>query len=401
MNDDRATRGKEWAESGGETRPGRVNDHYYGPVAGDGKDPAAPGASTRVPPRRPPGGRHVTAGSGQPGTAGRGSRDGVDPGAGTTSDGTRQGGSHRADSAASAKRKKRRSRSWWVELPILLVFALVLALIIKTFVVQAFFIPSSSMENTLDIGDKVLVNKLVYDFRSIHRGDIVVFNGDGSWNPVPAQPKPLLSRLWGAITGIFGTAPGVHDYIKRVIGLPGDHIVCCDALGRITVNGAPLNERSYLYPGNVPSAQRFNIVVPPGRLWVMGDHRAVSYDSRGHLSDPGHGTIPENRVVGRAFMIVAPVSRWRILPIPATFEQPKLAAGVVGNAVALAASPAGPLAAGFVGAVPLTLLERRLRRRRLRRRHARAGPGMGRPRSRGRVLPRCRLGGGLGCRRDR
>jgi signal peptidase I len=271
--------------------------------------------------------------------------------------------------------------SWWIELPILLVFALVLALLIKSFVVQAFYIPSSSMENTLEIGDKVLVNKLVYDFRPIHRGDIIVFNGDGSWDPVPAQTPPLLNRLWDSVAGLFGTAPGVHDYIKRVIGIPGDHVVCCNAHGQITVNGVPLSERSYLYPGNTPSTSPFNIVVPPGRLWVMGDHRAVSWDSRGHRTDPGNGTIPESHVVGRAFVIVAPISRWRILPIPATFEQPRLNAasaalaanpetsglgllqasgGSVPGALAL---PGAPAAAGLLVAMPLTLLQRRLRRR--------------------------------------
>jgi signal peptidase I len=236
----------------------------------------------------------------------------------------------------------------------------VLALLIKTFVIQAFYIPSSSMEPTLDIGDKVLVNKLIYDFRPIHRGDIVVFNGDGSWNP-PLPPKPPLVRLW--------------DYIKRVIGIPGDHVVCCNRKGQITVNGVALNEKSYLYPGNAPSAQPFNITVPPGRLWVMGDHRSVSYDSRGHLNDPGHGTIPESHVVGRAFMIIAPVSRWRILSIPATFEQPKL---VASNSALAVAAPVASLAMGFAGggrlplalgalvAVPLTWLQRRLRRRLVR-----------------------------------
>jgi signal peptidase I len=284
--------------------------------------------------------------------------------------------------------------SWWVELPILLVFALVLALLIKSFVVQAFFIPSSSMENTLEIGDKVLVNKLIYDFRPIHRGDIVVFNGDGSWEPTPAQTSPPLTRLWNSISGLFGTAPGVHDFIKRVIGVPGDHVACCNAHGQVTVNGVPLSEKSYLYPGNAPSAMRFNIVVPPGRLWVMGDHRAVSWDSRGHMSDPGDGTIPENHVVGRAFVIVAPISRWRILPIPATFEQPKLSAassaalaadpptaGVNmlrrsgGSALGALALPGAPAAAGLVAAVPLTLLQRRLRRRLAAGRRGQGGPG--------------------------
>jgi signal peptidase I len=280
------------------------------------------------------------------------------------------------------RRRRRKGMSWWVELPVLLVFALVLALLIKSFVVQAFYIPSSSMENTLEIGDKVLVNKLVYDFRSIHRGDVIVFNGDGSWDPVPAETASPLNRLWDSVTGLFGTAPGVHDFIKRVIGVPGDHVVCCTAHGQITVNGIPLSEKTYLYPGNSPSETPFNITVPRGRLWVMGDHRSVSWDSRGHRSDPGNGTIPEDHVVGRAFVIVAPISRWRILPIPATFEQPKLNAsgtsasgplrsGLVpvsgGSVLGALALPGAPAAAGLIGAMPLTLLQRRLRRRLSRR----------------------------------
>ena len=286
------------------------------------------------------------------------------------------GGTGGTDGAAAAgqrpAKKRSKSRSWWIELPILLVFALVLALIIKTFVVQAFFIPSSSMENTLEIGDKVLVNKMVYDFRAIHRGDIVVFNGEGSWDPMTSQTAPPLTRLWNSIIGLFGTAPGVHDYIKRVIGIPGDHVACCNAQGQITVNGVPLREKSYLYPGNAPSTIRFSVTVPPGRLWVMGDHRNVSYDSRGHQALPGNGTVPENKVVGRAFVIVAPVSRWRVLSIPATFQQPRLAqaagsAGPAGPAAlpALSAPVASavPLGSGLAGAIPLTWLQLRLRRR--------------------------------------
>jgi signal peptidase I len=303
------------------------------------------------------------------------------------------------------RRKRRPNMSWWVELPILLVFALVLALLIKSFVVQAFYIPSSSMENTLEIGDKVLVNKLVYDFRSIHRGDVVVFNGDGSWDPVPVQPAPLVSRFWNSVSGLFGTAPGVHDYIKRVIGVPGDRVACCNPRGQVTVNGVPLSEKGYLYPGDAPSEQRFSIVVPPGRLWVMGDHRSVSWDSRGHMTDPGNGTIPEDHVVGRAFVIVAPISRWRLLPIPSTFQQPRLTpaaamaadpapGGLRGlrmpaaSALGALALPGAPAAAGLIAALPLTLWQRRVRRRlrgRLRSGHgpARLRPGGGQGRGLG------------------
>jgi signal peptidase I len=291
----------------------------------------------------------------------------------------------------------KRRMSTWRELPILIVVALTIALVIKTFVVQPFFIPSSSMEDTLLIGDKVLVNKLVYHFRSIEPGDIIVFNGDGSWNPSPpASPPPsnfvvrayddTLGRLFHSVAGLFGTPVGQTDYIKRVIGTPGDRVMCCNAQGLVTVNGVPLHEQSYLYPGAAPSQIKFNIVVPPGRLWVMGDNRAVSDDSRLRMSDPGDGTIPENMVIGRAFVIVWPPSRWRILPIPSTFDQPGI--NGTGSAAARTAGPAAastvaastgadqllgakvapqasylPLAAGFLGAVPLTWLQRRARRR--------------------------------------
>jgi signal peptidase I len=288
--------------------------------------------------------------------------------------------------------RPRKRRSFWHEFPVLIVIALAIALIIKTFVVQAFYIPSSSMENTLDIGDKVLVNKLVYHFRSIQSGDIVVFNGDGSWEPepasTPASSDPLvrlydatLDPLFHSIIGLFGTAPGQTDFIKRVIGVPGDKVACCNASGDVTVNGVALHELSYLYPGNPPSLQKFSITVPPGRLWVMGDHRSVSWDSRGHMQDPGGGTIPENMVIGRAFMIVWPPSRWRFLPIPSTFGQHGIApasgsaaaAGPAGSVAAARAVAAGtvvapaapylPLETGFAAAVPLTWLQRRLRRR--------------------------------------
>jgi signal peptidase I len=275
-----------------------------------------------------------------------------------------------------SSQKRKQHGSFLRELPILIVIALALALVIKTYAFQAYYIPSGSMQNTLEIGDKVLVNKIVYHLRSIHRGDIVVFNGQGSWNPgpPPTTPNPF-DRLYHAVIGLFGAAPGQTDYIKRVIGVPGDHVSCCDAQGRVTVNGTPLNEKPYLYPGNLPSTIQFHIVVPAGRLWVMGDHRAVSDDSRDHSGYPGRGTIPENQVVGRAFWIVWPPGRWRELPIPATFQQPGLDPGRASTRRATAAdaipvvpaAPVVPLAAGFAGAVPLTWGQRRLRRRFLRR----------------------------------
>ncbi len=387
MNEERGIRDGQRAEAG---RPGGPGD----PGDGDGHRLTPPLTSAAAALASSPGPAGTAAGPGETGRGEAGPGETVPGEAGPGEAGPGEAGPAEAgpaEAAAGQGKRRAKGRSWWIELPILLAFALVLALLIKTFVVQAFFIPSSSMENTLEIGDKVLVNKLVYDFRPIHRGDIIVFNGDGSWYPAPAQSPPPLNRLWDSITGLFGTAPGVHDLIKRVIGLPGDHIACCDARGRVTVNGVPLNEKSYLYPGNAPSDVRFSVTVPPGRLWVMGDHRVVSWDSRGHQQDPGNGTIPEDKVVGRAFLIVAPIGRWRVLSIPATFQQPALSK----SAAALAASPVpfsaalpvagavitgplapvAPLGLGLAGAFPLTWLQFRLRRRVRRRRPARPGGG--------------------------
>ena len=222
----------------------------------------------------------------------------------------------------------------------LVVIALVLALVIKTFAIQAFFIPSASMENTLEIDDRVLINKLVYHLRPIHRGDIVVFDGTGSWDSEHRRPSSnIFSKAADELEGIVGISHDSSIYIKRVIGLPGDHVVCCNASGQITVNGVPLHRERYLYPGNQPSAQTFSVTVPPGRLWVMGDHRAVSYDSRGHMGDPGGGTIPESAVLGRAFVIIWPPSRWGFLNIPATFEQPQLNAPAASGGNAAAGAP--------------------------------------------------------------
>ena len=164
-----------------------------------------------------------------------------------------------------------------------LLVCLVFLLVLNAFVVQPFQIPSGSMENGLRIGDRVLVNKLAYRFGAEpRRGDVVVFDG----------------------TGYFGKG----DYIKRVVGVGGDHVVCCDKKGRIEVNGRSVDESTFLYPGDGPSTVPFKAVVPDGTLFVLGDHRSDSSDSRDHLGSPGGGMVPVSDVVGRADWIVWPTA---------------------------------------------------------------------------------------------
>jgi signal peptidase I len=251
------------------------------------------------------------------------------------------------------------------------VAAIVLMLLIKAFVVQVYRIPSSSMEDTLLTGDRVLVNKLVYHVRGIARGDIVVFSGDGSWGTTTGEPDPSppgnpLLRVAYDVLADVGMYSTQTYYIKRVIGLPGDHVVCC-VNGKVTVNGVALNEASYLFPGARPSIRRFSVVVPRGRLWVMGDNRAISDDSRGHMSAgfPAMGTIPENEVAGRAFMIIWPPSQIGDLPIPATFQQAALHANA---AAAMTAVPAAVPAAGAAALLGIPVLALRTRRVRAGRR---------------------------------
>jgi len=215
----------------------------------------------------------------------------------------------------------------WLEFPLLIIGAFLVAFLVKTLLVQAFYIPSGSMEDTLQVGDRVLVNKVVYHLRPVERGDVIVFDGTGSFinGPVVEPERSITEQVTGLIGDIVGFAPPRDtDFIKRVIGVGGDRVVCCDVDGRITVNGIALDEGDYVYRNNPPSKQSFDVLVPEGTVWVMGDHRSASADSRSHMGEPGGGFVPVDRVIGRAFAVVWPISNAQILEVPATFEQPAL-----------------------------------------------------------------------------
>jgi signal peptidase I len=190
---------------------------------------------------------------------------------------------------------------------LLVAVVVVVTSLVRSFVVAPFSIPSGSMEQTLQVGDRILVDRLSYRFHDVRRGDIVVFDGTEAF-------------------GRLGNGPGETDYVKRVIGLPGDHVVCCDEHGRITVNGTPLAETRYLYPGDDPSELKFDEIVPAGRLWLMGDHRSDSLDSRAHLGDPGGGMVPIDKVVGRVMGVVWPLNRLGGLPDPGLLDAPSTSA---------------------------------------------------------------------------
>lgn len=223
--------------------------------------------------------------------------------------------------AGRAEHRRGGLAAWLKETAIIVVSALLLSLVIKTFLVQAFFIPSGSMEQTLLVGDRVLVTKLAPGPLDVHRGDIVVFKDPGGWLPEqPAEPSGWRSTLNSVLTyvGLLPQDSGEH-LIKRVIGLPGDTVTCCDEQGRVTVNDVPIDE-PYLAAGASPSEIEFTVEVPEDRLWVMGDNRQNSQDSRYKQGSPGGGSIPQENVVGVAFVTVWPVDRWQVLRNPgATF----------------------------------------------------------------------------------
>ncbi|HEY5248441.1 MAG TPA: signal peptidase I, partial [Dermatophilaceae bacterium] len=194
---------------------------------------------------------------------------------------------------------------------VVIALALLLSLIAKTWLMQAFYIPSISMEDTLLVGDRVIVNKLVPARISLNRGDVIVFEDPDHWLPPPVQvQRPPILRALNTTLVFVGLLPndGSSHLIKRVIGLPGDHVVCCDKNKLLTVNGVAVTE-PYLFPGDQPSREAFDITVPAGRVWVMGDHRSASGDSRPHDESSGgvKGSVPESLITGRAVALVWPL----------------------------------------------------------------------------------------------
>ena len=201
------------------------------------------------------------------------------------------------------------------EFPILVIVALAVSLLIKTFLVQFFYIPSGSMENTLQIQDRVAVNKVPFISRSISRGDVVVFRDPANWLPEPyaADENKVVAKIKeGLVTVGVLPNPAKQFLVKRVIGVAGDNVICCSN-GKLTINGKETTE-PYIFAGNKPSEMDFNVTVPEGKIWVMGDHRGSSADSRYHQDDVNNGFVPVDKVTGRVFAIIWPFKNFGLVP---------------------------------------------------------------------------------------
>jgi len=233
------------------------------------------------------------------------------------------------DDQPSDQPKQARSKGWKLfirDVLLILLAALLISFLIKTFLIRSFYIPSSSMEETLQINDRIIVNQLTPDLMPLEHGDVVVFRDPGGWlSATPTQPQNWFT---GAVDGVLSfvglTAPDSNEHlIKRIIGMPGDTVVCCNDLGQITVNGVPLDEPYITIPADATKATRddFEATVPEGYLWVMGDNRFNSADSSYHYAiDPLSAWVPIDNVVGRALVVSWPVDHWTWLDnYPLTF----------------------------------------------------------------------------------
>lgn len=268
-------------------------------------------------------------------------------------------------------RRRRRAKpakkgSLLKELPILLIVAFGLAVLIKTFLFQAFFIPSGSMEPTLHgctgcSGDRVLVNKIVYYFGDPQPGDVVVFEGPETWAPEVqiAEPSNWFASLMGTLGRAIGVGPpSEKDYVKRVVAIGGQTVECCDAQGRVLVDGEPVDEPYIVTDQPLQSRSFAPVTVPEGRLWVMGDNRAGSADSRSHVTDQYNGTVAVDDVIGKAALIVWPVNRFTVLDDP---DIQAFAAAAAPPGLSGYVSTAGPLALGLAFVTPLAVRRRRAR----------------------------------------
>lgn len=196
----------------------------------------------------------------------------------------------------------------WRGTAVFVTVCIVIAVLVRGFLIQMYMIPSGSMEPTLDVGDHIVVYRQSYLTHPPRRGDVVVFDGRGTFYPNRVQPTGL-KAVGSEIGSWFGLANRNVYVVKRVIGVGGDHVRCCNAAGKIVVNGHPVAE-PYIMPGNAPSASKFNVEVPAGHLWLMGDHRSDSADSRAHLGDPGGGMVPDSQVVGKVVLRIWPPDRF-------------------------------------------------------------------------------------------
>lgn len=218
----------------------------------------------------------------------------------------------------------RRKRSFFQEFPVLIVVALLVSLFIKTFLVQFFYIPSGSMENTLQVNDRVAVNRIPFISNNIERGDVVVFRDPDNWLPAAdiSESPFVIAKLKAGLVAVGVLPNPAKQYlVKRVVGVAGDHVICCNTDGKLTVNGEVMNE-PYIFAGNVPSDMNFDVTVPKNKVWVMGDHRGASADSRYHQDDINKGFVPVNRITGRVIAVIWPLKNISLVPGVDALNQP-------------------------------------------------------------------------------